>query len=311
MAVLVGCASERQTGGGMRIGCIGEAMIELAVDRRPEQIGYSGDVFNTAVYLARGLGPAHEVNFVSVIGCDPMSDRMAAFIAAQGVGTADLARHPARQPGLYAITTDAAGERSFTYWREASAARTLFADGFGMLAGYDVIYLSAITLAILPPAVRAGLIGALARFPGRVAFDSNYRPRLWEDAAAARAAVGALWGLRPIALPSLDDEMALFGDGDEATVLARLRGLGLREGALKRGARGPVALDPGTPDRDFAPAARVVDTTAAGDSFNGAFLAAHLTGAPTAEALALGHAQALAVIAVKGAIIAPSDHLRE
>ncbi len=292
----------------MRIGCIGEAMIELAVDRPGDQIGFSGDVFNTAVYLARGLGPGHEVAFLSVIGRDPMSDRMAAYIAAQGVGTGDLVRHPTRLPGVYAITTDAAGERSFTYWREASAARTLFADGFGRLGGYDVLYLSGITLAILPPDVRAGLIAALAAFPGRLAFDSNYRPRLWEDAATARAAMAAVWALRPIALPSLDDEMALFGDADEAAARARLFSYGLREGALKRGALGPVALDPEAAAQVFAPASCVVDTTAAGDSFNGAFLAAHLSGETEADAMARGHAQAVEVIGHPGAIIpAPAN----
>lgn len=290
--------------------CAGEAMIELNIDAPGRQIGFAGDVLNTAVYLARGLHGAGEVQFASVVGRDAMSDRMAAFIAAQGVGTDRLRRHPDRLPGIYAIAVDARGERSFSYWRGQSAARTLFEDGFGQLAGADLVYLSAITLAILPPGVRAALIAQLGRHPGRVAFDSNWRPRLWEDAATARAAIEAAWRVADIALPSLDDEMALFGDADEAAVLARLRGYGLREGALKRGAGGPVAIDPAVPAIRFDPAPRVVDTTAAGDSFNGAFLAALLTGADTATAMMRGHAQAVAVIGQPGAIIADGPGAR-
>ena len=77
------------------------------------------------------------------------------------------------------------GERSFRYWRETSAARTLF-SGVGArlsdLAEFDVIYLSGITLAILPPDVRAALIGMVRGLKDegkQVVFDSNHRPRLW------------------------------------------------------------------------------------------------------------------------------------
>jgi 2-dehydro-3-deoxygluconokinase len=47
----------------------------------------------------------------------------------------------------------------------------------------------------------------------------------------------------------------------------------------------------------------VVDTTAAGDSFNAGYLAAHLTGATDAEALQRGHAFARRVIGYPGAIV--------
>ena len=75
-----------------------------------------------------------------------------------------------------------------------------------------------------------------------MAFDSNYRPRLWPDAATARREIGAIWALTDIGLPSLDDEMALFGEADAAAVLARLAAAGVTRGALKRGAEGPLPL---------------------------------------------------------------------
>lgn len=286
----------------MKIACLGEAMIELNPDRAGNQIGFAGDTLNTAIYLARGW-PEAQVEFVTVLGRDAMSARMEAFIRAEGVGTSAITHHPERLPGIYAIATDAAGERSFSYWRNQSAARTLFEGGFTQLEGFEVIYLSAITLAILPPEVRAALIAYLAQSPATVVFDSNYRPRLWESPEVARESIEAAWRVADIALPSVDDEMALYGDADAGAVLARLRGWGCTRGALKCGAGGPLSLDASVQAGPFAPAAKVVDTTAAGDSFNGAYLAAALQGVPEAEALARAHAQAAEVIGHPGAII--------
>ncbi|MDF0596633.1 sugar kinase [Psychromarinibacter halotolerans] len=294
----------------MRVACVGEAMVELSLDAAPStaaRLGFAGDVLNTAIYLKRSA-PELQVDFVTRVGRDAFSDRMVGFIAAEEVGTGAIGRSDDRNVGLYAITTDAQGERSFTYWRDSSAARTLFQapDGpdFSVLEGYDVVYSSAITLAILSPDVRGALMTWLDEFRargGRVAFDSNYRPRLWPDEATAHAAIERAWRSCDIALPSVDDEMAVFGDPDAPAVLDRLTGWGVRDGALKRGADGPVSLGEAV-EAQYAPAAQVVDTTAAGDSFNGGYLAAALTGRGQRDALRAGHDLASMVVGVKGAI---------
>ena len=294
----------------LRIACLGEAMIELSLDGDIAHLGFAGDTLNTAIYLRRALPAPHEVAFVSAVGRDALSDRLVARVAGEGVATGLLARHPDRIAGAYAITTDAAGERSFVYWRETSAARTMFTPGSAVqpasLDPFDVLHLSAITLAILTPDARAALMAWLPGWRargGRVAFDSNYRPRLWPDVATARAAVTAMWRQADIGFPSVDDEIALFGDADADAVLARIEGCGVGTGALKCGPEGPRPIGARLPGATYAPAARVVDTTAAGDSFDGGFLAAHLTGADLAEALQAGHALASEVIGHRGAII--------
>jgi 2-dehydro-3-deoxygluconokinase len=293
-----------------RVACIGEAMVELSLDQDDParaSLGFAGDTLNTAIYLQRAA-PGLQVDFVTRLGRDAFSTRMVDFIAAEGLGTGAITYSETRSVGLYAISTDAAGERSFAYWRDTSAARELFQAGgrcdFSVLEGADVAYLSAITLAILPAEVRAALHGWLREFRaqgGRVAFDSNYRPRLWPDPETAREAITALWRITDIALPSVDDEMAIYGDADARTVAARLAAEGVRQGALKRGPTGPLSLGD-TVTASYPPAEKVVDTTAAGDSFNAGYLAALLTGASQPEALQAGHALAAKVVGVKGAI---------
>ena len=287
----------------MRVACVGEAMIELSMQGETAQVGVAGDTLNTAIYLKRAA-PQIQVDYITRLGDDPFSHRIRDFIADQDIGTGQIEMAPGQSPGLYAITTTEAGERSFTYWRSAAAARGLFQSGgepdFSVLAGYDLIYLSGISVAILPPAVRRALADHLGGGATRFAYDSNYRPRLWDSAEEARALTRILWDHADIALPSVDDEMELFEETAEQ-VLARFVALGT-QGALKRGAIGPASLGSEV-EQPYPAAPKVIDTTAAGDSFNGGYLAAILRGASQAEALKAGHDCALAVVQHRGAII--------
>ena len=288
--------------------CMGEAMAEISRDGAGFAVSFAGDTFNTAVYARRHLPRSMGVAYLTRMGLDPLSQGFAALAASEGVDLSPSRSTAQRNLGVYAVETDARGERSFAYWRSESAARMLFDDGVDLAAlqGAWMVYLSGITLAIISDAARAALMGELARLRAehglRVAFDSNYRPRLWPDRATAQNAIAAAYRLTDIALPSLDDEMALWGDADEAAVLQRLAGFGCTDGALKRGADGPVSLR-GDVAQSYPPAPRVVDTTAAGDSFNGAYLAAILQGQPEAQALVAGHTSACHVIGHRGAIV--------
>lgn len=283
-------------------------MIEVSPDGDDAaRIGVAGDTFNTAVYIKR-LAPEIDVDYITRLGDDPFSDRIAAAVAAEEIGTDGIETEPGGTPGLYAITTRDDGERSFTYWRSEAAARRLFQrEGgcdFSVLAPYDMVYLSGISLAILPENVRADLLAFLSDRHIPFAFDSNYRPKLWESVSAARDCMTAYFDKAALVLPSIDDEMALHAEAADA-VLARFKALGTK-GAVKRGAEGPVSLGEAVSQR-YKPAPRVVDTTAAGDSFNGGYLAATLQGRPQEAALMTAHTCAANVVQHRGAIL-PRSH---
>lgn len=283
-----------------RVACIGEAMIELSMDGTQAQVGVAGDTLNTAIYLKR-CAPGVQVDYVTRVGVDPFSQRIRDLIEGEGIGARRVEMVTDGAPGLYAITTDAMGERTFTYWRSNSAARGLFGDfDFSILSGYDLLYLSGISLAILPQPVRLGLLDWIGETGAALAFDSNYRPRLWESAKIARDITRRYWAAAQIALPSIEDEMALFGE-DAAEVEARCAAMAAR-GALKRGEAGPMSIGEAV-KQSYPAAPKVVDTTAAGDSFNGGYLAALLTGQSQAQALLAGHAMAAKVVQHRGAII--------
>lgn len=295
-----------------RILCIGEAMAEIRGDGTGFAVGFAGDAFNTAVYCRRCLRGG-DVAFQTRIGNEPLSQGFLRLARAEGLDLSAIRHEADHNLGIYSVQTDEMGERTFAYWRNQSAARRMFrsTEDFAVLDRAELIYLSGITLAILSPDAREALLARLAalREAGvRLAFDSNYRPRLWPDAAQAREAITRAWALADIALPSVDDEMALFGDADEQSVLSRLRQFGVQQGALKRGAKGPLAIGERVDTPYFPPADQIVDTTAAGDSFNGAFLAATAEGRDTIGAMTAGHALARIVVTLPGAIIPHGAH---
>ncbi len=300
--------------GPVKIACVGEAMIELSFtgdNLDQPNIAFAGDTLNTAIYLKREIKNSAEVSFISRLGADEFSQNMLAFMQGEGINTDGITCDANKLPGLYSIMTDKSGERTFNYWRQNSAARELFQTGgkidFSPLSGFDIIYYSAISLAILPVNVRDAFLEWLTdqrlKRNIRVAFDSNYRPALWAGDEEARFWIEKAWRCCDIALPSADDEKTLFGDKDFEQTIKRLNGYGANFGALKRGKDGPLPLTPIDQLPIFKPAKNIIDTTAAGDSFNGAFLGALLAGNPVKEAMLTAHDCARKTVGFAGAFL--------
>src|SRR5450830_448241 len=259
---------------------------------------FGGDTLNAALYMARLLDARqHRVAYVTALGVDGLSDDMCASWQEEGIATRCVQRLDDKLPGMYLIETDGQGERHFHYWRSDSAARH--------------VYLSGISLAILPPADRELLLATLAQCHaqgGQIIFDNNYRPRLWESADAAASIYHRILSLSSLALLTLDDQEALYGPASIAQVLARTAALGVPEIVLKRGAQPCIVWSQGEQEEVAAQAVeRVVDTTAAGDSFGTDYVAARLAGHPPASAARAGHRLAACVIGQRGAIIARTE----
>jgi 2-dehydro-3-deoxygluconokinase len=291
-----------------RVASIGECMIELR--QAPGRLfsrGFGGDTLNTAVYLAR-LGVV--TDYITALGDDALSDEMIAGWQAEGVGTSRVVRLKGKLPGIYMIETDAKGERKFFHWRENAAARQLMAlpeteAVLQSLAGYDLVYFSAITLSIYDEAGQARLFAGLhsARQRGvRVAFDTNFRARGWPDLDIARRVYGRAFAVADIALASTEDLLPLYPGETADALLARIAS---PEAVLKLPEPASIVrFKAATHEVRAEPVARpVVDTTAAGDSFAAAYLAARLDGADPVAAARAGHRLAGVVVCYPGAII--------
>ena len=291
---------------------IGECMVELA--RGNDQryaLSYGGDTFNTVVYLARcGV----RVRYATAVGDDPYSVGIRDLAAREGVGTDLIATVPGRMPGLYLIETTAAGERTFHYWRDRSPAREIFdTDARHLCAAMHtagLVYLSGITLSLYTPAAldrfAAALIAAKANGV-RIAMDGNYRPRGWGgDTDRARGVLARFWGLADVALPTFEDEAMLWGDADAIATIERLRAHGVGEVVVKQGAAGALTAEGATVTHVAIPTpVTAIDTSAAGDSFNAAYLAARAAGHSAASAALHGHRLAGIVVQHRGALAPP------
>ncbi|WP_241516836.1 sugar kinase [Roseateles puraquae] len=301
------------------IAALGECMLELqgqAFGQLRQTFG--GDTLNTAVYLARCGGPALRVHYATALGDDSLSGGMLERWAAEGLQTGLVQRLPGRLPGLYLIELDAGGERRFHYWRGQAAARSYFETASTALEeqadALDALYLSGISLAILPPSGRERVLALMARMRAAgklVAFDNNYRPRLWESVADARYWYGRAFATASVALITADDHQALHGLPSLEAAVSAAQALSVEEVAIKRGAL-PTLIGGDAVWQEVAtePVARVVDTTAAGDSFAAGYLSQRLRGAAAAEAAAFGNRLAARVIQHPGALI-PRDAMQD
>lgn len=300
-------------GADARVAAVGEGLVELTGVAPFLRQSYGGDTLNTAIYLARCLsGRGAGVDYVSALGTDVLSDELLAAWREEGLGVEHVARIEGRLPGIYRVLLDEAGNRSFLYWRAQSAARQLFheqtaAQWAAPFAQHRLMYFSGITLAILDPAARERCLEAmrlLRRQDVIIAFDSNYRPALWEHEDMARAAMTEALRASDIALVSFEDEHNLWNDASPRDALNRIAAHGGSEIVVKNGAQ-PCLIRAGEQSHEVASyaVAAQLDTTAAGDSFNAGYLAARLGGHDVVDAVGQAHLLAAAVIQHPGAIV--------
>lgn len=293
----------------MRLAVIGECMLELYQQQDDLfRLGFAGDVFNMAVYYKQRAADA-AVDLISAVGSDGHSQRMLDAIKQRGIGIDYVRQFDERMPGLYIVENDIYGERDFHYYRSEAAARHMFDGEAGValldeLTQYDAVYFSGITLAILRPESRDKFIAQLALLKQQgciICFDTNYRAKLW-GGEAALPYYNLIMPYVDIVLPSLADCDALYGFQTLDECATYFLDAGVAKVVVTAGEEGYLLATPARRKHYNIEKVKAIDTTGAGDSFNGAFLAAVFRG--DSDELACQQAAALAreVVQFKGAV---------
>jgi len=289
----------------------GECMIELMNhSSNTMKQSFAGDVFNTAVYLKRLFSDLN-VGIVTAVGQDHFSDDMVQYFESENLNTDFVFHSQDKIPGLYSIKVDENGERSFTYWRENSAARSVmsFIDVtvVQQLGQGNIFFFSGISLGVVQPQDREEfwyMISQLKASGVQIAFDLNYRPKLWSSKEEAQAQFILAFEVADILLPGVDDFAAIFDLDSVEAIINFFERYHYQELVIKNGESNVYCLSSqGQEIVDVNPVSKVIDTTSAGDSFNGGYLGARMAGRTVTQAVELANQVAGFVIQHPGAIV--------
>jgi len=292
----------------------GECMLELrqAKDGIMKQ-SFAGDTFNTAVYMKR-IFAQQDIAFMTAVGQDTISQQMVSACRSENLNDQHIFAKSDRNPGIYLVQTDEQGERSFLYWRDSSAAKQVmqYVDQAAIdeLCKADLFFFSGISIAILEPQDRDAfwaMLGQLKEAGVKIGFDPNYRLRLWNSADEAKAEFAKAYAASDIMMPGVDDFKQLYDIETLEDILVFCQPFEIAELVLKNGPQSVYCQLHGQLTHvPITPVTHVVDTTSAGDSFNGVYLGARLAGLNITSSVELAAASAAIVIQHPGAI-APID----
>lgn len=263
--------------------CMGEPMLEfnqlpaLPDGSRHYLEGHGGDTSNAAVAAAR---QGARVGMITALGHDMPGDSFIGLWASEGVDTTCVIRNDRALTGVYFVTHDAGGHH-FLHYRGGSAA-SLYGPADvprAAIAAARILYVSGISQGISGSACDAVFtaIETARRHGVSVAYDTNYRPRLWPPARAA-AVMHAAMAQVEYALPGIEDVRTLTGLTEPEAMLDFYLRLGPRVVVLKMGEDGAWIATADRRVRIPAFPVRAVDATGAGDTFAGSFLARVLAG---------------------------------
>ncbi|MBB1280430.1 MULTISPECIES: sugar kinase [Pseudoalteromonas] len=293
---------------------IGECMVELrAMSAATLHQSFAGDVYNSAVYLKRCF-PQVTTSVVTALGQDNLSKKMLERFESEQINTQLVFAHDTKVPGMYYIETDEHGERSFIYWRNDSAAKKvvdfLDADALEQLSQGDMFFFSGISLAIIEESAREDfwkVVKQLKDAGVKIVFDPNYRARLWNSVEETKEQYHLAFTFADITLPGVEDLTTLYGVHSVEAVVEYLKPYQIEEIVVKNGPESVVTKEGDTlQSHTIIPVTNVVDTTSAGDAFNGVYLGARLSDKSISSAVQLAAKAAGTVIQQPGAI-APKD----
>jgi 2-dehydro-3-deoxygluconokinase len=290
-------------------------MAELSFDNEQNiALGFAGDVYNSIIY-AKSIFPQISCALACRVGKDKFSSLLKSHMQNHQIEQDLVQEDNSRNLGIYAINLDINGERSFDYWRDQSACSQLFSDdcklqqifSSSLLSKNTTIFISGITLGILKDEQKQSLLDYLAVLVQngyKVAFDPNYRPKLWNNSEHARTFFEKAYQCANIILPGIDDQYSVFEQAKLQDCIDYFSQFPEKEIILKAGTDGMYGLINGKVQHheNFQPASIQVDSTAAGDSFAGIYLASRLLGKSIKTSMASANAVAREVVQHKGAI---------
>jgi 2-dehydro-3-deoxygluconokinase len=263
--------------------CMGEPMLEFnqlppGPDGRVLYLeGHGGDTSNAAIAAAR---QGASVGYITAIGQDAPGDSFMALWAREGVDTATVRRTDRSLTGVYFVTHDDRGHH-FLHYRKDSPAALYGPDDLpeAAIATARIFYVSGISQGISSSAADAVFraIEIARRHGVKVAYDTNYRPKLW-PATRAASVMHAAMAHADYAFPGMEDAQVLTGLTDPGAILDFYLRLGCRVVVLKMGDAGTWLADSDHRVRVPPHVVGAVDATGAGDTFCGSFLARILAG---------------------------------
>ncbi|NQZ80422.1 MAG: carbohydrate kinase [Colwellia sp.] len=260
--------------------CFGEALIDfLNTDKQKDgplvlnnYRQYPGGApANAAVAVAKLGGKAL---FAGQVGADPFGDFLEQALIEYGVNTTFLARHPSAKTALAFVMLDEGGDRSFSFYRQASAD-VLFSPkqvDDHWFTEQPLFHFCSNTLTDKQiTATTKTAVSKAKLHQSIISFDVNLRHNLWSTGFADIALVNELVYSADIIKFSRDEfEYLSQGNNDDYT-----------QNCLQRGVSLLVITDGEHPIEFFSqvgsatiavPDIKAVDTTAGGDAFSGALL---------------------------------------
>lgn len=279
--------------------CFGEPLLEF--NQTPDDgkylPGHGGDTSNSACSAAR---QGASVGFFGALGQDTFGDSFIKLWENEGIDTSRVIRNPEAHTGIYFVTHRQSGH-SFSYFRAGSAASLVSPEDIpaDYIKKAKILHVSGISQAISASACDAVFqaISIARKEDVLVSYDTNLRLKLW-PLARARAVIHAAIALCDIALPGLEDAIQLTGLTDPEEIAEFYVKLGPAIVALSMGEKGTMVIAHGRKEIIPVTPMKAVDATAAGDTFDGAFLACLCKGDEPFEAAE--YANAAAALSTQG-----------
>ncbi len=258
--------------------CIGEPLLEFNQQSNGQYLmGHGGDTSNCAIAAAR---QGAKVGYFTQLGKDAFGKSFLDLWQSENIDTSYIKQIDHAHTGIYFVTHNENGHE-FSYFRANSAASLMTPQSLPVeaLQNVKILHVSGISQAISGTAADTVFkaIEIVKNAGGRISYDTNLRLKLW-PLERCKAVTHAAMSQCDIALPGLDDAIQLTGLSSPDDIVDFYLKLGASIVALTLGHKGTLVATKCKRKLIAGKKVDAVDATAAGDTFDGAFLARLIEG---------------------------------